>query len=898
MRLEHISAVLRPRSDAEAVDLGLAMVRRHAAGIYKAWFTLLIPLWGVLIALLHNYPSLMVFIAWWLKPLYDRVVLLYLGRALFGAPPTWREQLREWPKLLRQRLGLSLLWGRLSGVRSFTMPVVVLEGLTGKLYKDRTGILKRHGGTAAFGFMQLFLLLELAVVLGLWAGIYSWLPEEYADWFTQAGRNPFGDNTPPAGLMWSVAGYYLTAVALLEPFYAGGGFGLYINSRTHLEGWDVDLAFRQLGARLRARQAVPTAPPPMMPLLVAALLLATGHLSPAGAEMVDRTEAKAQIKEVLTHPDFEEHVKKYRTWERDKTPPPPKSPEPEGWDWSWLSTIWKTIASFFSGDWTEVLPRLLLALGLVALATWLARLLWKHRQSLRPRGPHLPKDRGPRTVMGLDVTPESLPQDIPSAAMAAWQAGDQAAAVRLLYRGSLSCLMGEGGMPIRESDTEGDCLRHAGVLPDAAKRAYFADLTNAWLATAYGKSPPAVDLMQGLCARWPFHLGQSSVSPSAVRAHPALALLLLCAVMGLTGCKGKWVDKEDELGHLGEAKRNPWLAATRFLDLNKIPLVQQRGINVLPDEASVIIAPAEAINSELLAKRLLTWTKRGGHLIYLAQGGESHRNDWTDSSFNFSGFDGNHPFLAALGVAQTNKPPAAGPEGTVRIEDQDFRVSLKEKSSFDLTNAKDRVVFSTGSRSESVLASLRHGSGRVTLIAHAAAFRNRWIDDDDHAALLLALVRETHPVYKVTFIKAGRINLWDMLREYAWPVVVALAVLLLGWLWSVLPRFGPVRTLPRRYERRFASHMDEAGTFLWKQKLSDALLEAPRQAVLAAARRQGMREDERLFSSLLATRAGLPPERVQDALYSGSQPDQKLFTRHMADLQTLLVSLQFNRPVT
>ena len=92
--------------------------------------------------------------------------------------------------------------------------------------------------------------------------------------------------------------------------------------------------------------------------------------------------------------------------------------------------------------------------------------------------------------------------------------------------------------------------------------------------------------------------------------------------------------------------------------------------------------------------------------------------------------------------------------------------------------------------------------------------------------------------------------------------------------------------------------MDEAGTFLWKQKLSDALLEAPRQAVLTAARRQGMREDERLFSSLLATRAGLPPERVQDALYSGSQPDQKLFTRHMADLQTLLVSLQFNRPVT
>ena len=105
MKLEHISAVLRPRSDAEAADLGLAMVRRHAGGIYKAWFTLIIPLWALLGLFLHNYPSAMVLVVWWLKPLYDRVVLFYLGRALFGAAPTLQEQWREWPKLLGKRLG-------------------------------------------------------------------------------------------------------------------------------------------------------------------------------------------------------------------------------------------------------------------------------------------------------------------------------------------------------------------------------------------------------------------------------------------------------------------------------------------------------------------------------------------------------------------------------------------------------------------------------------------------------------------------------------------------------------------------------------------------------------------------------------------------------------------------
>lgn len=890
MKLEHISAVLRPRSDAEAVDLGLAMVRQHAAGIYKAWFTLLLPLWAGLIALLHDDPSLMVLAAWWLKPLYDRVVLLYLGRALFGAAPTWREQVREWPRLFGQRLGLSLLWGRLSGARSFTMPVVVLEGLKGKLYKDRTGILKKHGGTAAFGFMQLFLLLELAVIVGLWFGIKPWLPEEYTGWLENASAIFRHGTPPPEGLLWSLAACYLTAVALLEPFYAGGGFGLYINSRTHLEGWDVDLAFRQLGTRLRARLTPSLSPPPLV-LLAAGLFLGLNPTAPVHAQPPDRAEAKAQIKQILTHPDFEEKIEKYRTWEPDFSPSPTQ-PEPEGWDWGWLKDIFGLVGKFFSGDWKELVPRLLLALGLAALMLWLARLLWKHRQALRPRLAVREKDRGPRTLMGMDVTPESLPDDIPSAAWASWQAGDPAGAVGLLYRGSLAWLMAQGTMAIRESDTEGDCLRHAGDLPDASHRAYFADLTGTWLATAYGKSPPAEGSMRALCSRWPFQ-DINPAPPRSAMGDSGLTALLLLAMLCLTGCKGKWVDGEKELGHQGEAKRNPWLAATRLLELNHLPVLEQRGTNELPDENSVILIPAQALHSEMTARRLLDWTKRGGHLIYLAEGGEHYRNDWNDTSGSPMREDG-HPLLTALNITTTKTPGGPGAVGEVKIGKENYQVSLREQLRFDLTQCGNSVVFSAGNRHESALASLRHGYGRITLVSRTSAFRNRWIDDDDHAALLLTLVRQTDPVFNVTFIKAGKIDLWDMLMEHAWPVLLALVLLLLVWLWSVLPRFGPVRALPRRSERRFASHLEEAGTFLWKQHLTDALLEAPRQAVLAAARRHGMREDERLFTSLLASRAGLPPERVHEALYAGNLTDGKVFTRHMSDLQTLLAALQFS----
>ena len=897
MRLEHISAVLRPRSEAEAVDLGLAMVRRDAAGIYRAWFTLLIPLWGGLAAVFHNNPGMVVLIAWWLKPLYGRVVLFYLGRALFGAAPTLREQLHEWPRLLRQRLGLSLLWGRLSGVRSFTLPVVVLEGLTGKLYLERTSILKRHGGGAAFGFMQLFLLLEMAVILGLWLGIRPYLPEEYLEWFPQSTAALMASSVPPPGLLWSLAICYLSAVALLEPFYAGGGFGLYINTRTHLEGWDVDLAFRQLGKRLRDRSSPGQGPPPLT--LLVAFILCLGTAAPLRASAVDPVETKSQIQEVLTHPDFKEHVKKYREWVSGSPTPPPARPTPsapEGWDWSWLTRLSDALTGFLSGDWKELIPRLMLALGLTALAAWLTLLIAKYHWARGPRRPAREKDRGPCTLMGLDVTPESLPPEIPTAAWALWQGGDPGAAVRLLYRGALSWLMQQGHLSIRESDTEGDCLRHAGALPEARRRQYFADLTGIWLATAYGQIPPGPGVMRDLCDRWPFALTEPS-GPAPPSTRPRIVSLLLLLAVSLTGCKGKWEEREQEIGYEGQARRDPWLAATRFLELNNLPVLQQRGIPDLTDPTSVIIVTAETIRSEALARRLVTWTRSGGHLIYLAEGGESWRNDWENPPTGHPPRDVPHPLLTLLGVTQSEVPQGTTGLGSVTLDGEEFKVSLKEKVSFDLTGASEPIAFSAGNHPATALASLQTGEGMVTLVSHAHAFRNRWIDDDDHAGLLLALVDQT-PVQQVIFIKAAALNLWGMLREHAWPALLALAVLVAAWLWGVLPRFGPVRALPRKAERRFAGHLEEAGTFLWHQKLTDSLLEAPRQAVLSASRRHGLREGERLFTDLLATRAGLPPERVQAALYGGGLAEAKPFTRQMADLQTLLESFAQRPPAS
>ena len=88
MQLEDLTAEVRPRTHWEAVDLGFALVRRHFPRLLLAWLLCIGPLWAVLLLLTRWVPvGLIVFVIWWLKPIYGRLPLFHLSRALFGATP-------------------------------------------------------------------------------------------------------------------------------------------------------------------------------------------------------------------------------------------------------------------------------------------------------------------------------------------------------------------------------------------------------------------------------------------------------------------------------------------------------------------------------------------------------------------------------------------------------------------------------------------------------------------------------------------------------------------------------------------------------------------------------------------------------------------------------------------
>src|SRR3546814_11541948 len=74
---------------------------------------------------------------WWLKPLFDRIPLFVLSRAVFGETPTTRQTLAAQRCWGWRAMRGHLLWRRISVVRALSLPVDLLEGAAAARLRER-----------------------------------------------------------------------------------------------------------------------------------------------------------------------------------------------------------------------------------------------------------------------------------------------------------------------------------------------------------------------------------------------------------------------------------------------------------------------------------------------------------------------------------------------------------------------------------------------------------------------------------------------------------------------------------------------------------------------------------------------------------------------------------------
>lgn len=119
----------------------------------------------------------------------------------------------------------------------------------------------------------------------------------------------------------------------------------------------------------------------------------------------------------------------------------------------------------------------------------------------------------PTQVGGLDIRPESLPDDVAAAALAAWRRGDRAQAMSLLYRGALSALVLRHAAQIRASSTEQECIRAARKVLRGEAADTFARLTQARLLGIYAQRWPSDEAAESLCSEYSQHFRQVGPDP-------------------------------------------------------------------------------------------------------------------------------------------------------------------------------------------------------------------------------------------------------------------------------------------------------------------------------------------------------------------------------------------------
>ena len=468
--------------------------------------------------MVHGRADLWVVVLWWFKPLYEAPLVCWISRATFGEAPALRDARGLLKAAWTPRLLPYLLWRRLSPSRSFSLAIVLLEGLRGSAARRRRQVLSEGDTTAAWLTLICYhfeAILWGGALLTLYFLVPQGLPRiDLASAVTDAQSWPY----------WLSSALGVLAYSVIAPFYCCAGFALYIGRRTDLEAWDLGLAFRRMAAPagpLCRHSRMPESSPkdgnppggsdsrdeldrpartscgrqaacvPMV-LLTALILTWPGALpraDPVADTLPGPARTRAIITEILADETFG-HTREITIW----TPRGSSAAAP------------RLHAGPPPGEWLQVLARvvkwLLAAAAIIAVSLLLHRVLrdwepgsWRRRGHTAPAASSVT----PTAALAVDADPRAAA--LAPAVRARLADGDLRGALALLYRGGIGHLR-HRGVALPDGATEGECLRLATRHLGAVELAPFRHLTSDWQALAYAQRQPDAPAILAHLTAW------------------------------------------------------------------------------------------------------------------------------------------------------------------------------------------------------------------------------------------------------------------------------------------------------------------------------------------------------------------------------------------------------------
>ena len=320
---------------------------------------------------------------------------------------------------------------------------------------------------------------------------------------------------------------------------------------------------------------------------------------------------------------------------------------------------------------------------------------------------------------------------------------------------------------------------------------------------------------------------------------------------------------QEWVGPSGEARLREFLAAQRLAERMGLKVVEVRSLpelDALPAQGVLLLPHRRQQLPPARIADLLRWVDNGGHLV-----AEAEQPGVPD------------PLLDQLGVKRSTLAEAPRKPLSVELPQSGRKLTAFFPGTTKLETADAAEV---RLRAGSNLVSFARGRGLVTVASTLRFARNPSYDDHfyrlskrpaasigalDHAELLWSVLSLGSGRELRFYFRPERLSLSGFLRENAAPALIAGGLLLALWIWSIVPRFGPVAPDVPPGRRRLLDHLRASGRYYWAKGLRSRLVVAARDAALRRiARAQpdfaGAPTAER--SARLATLAGISKEEA------------------------------------
>lgn len=244
MQLHNLIIETRLRTAWSSIDLGVVLGRMFWFRAFFLYLLIALPVFALTRLIDDAYTVLPYLILWWCKPLFERPILFFMSRELFSQGTSFSQTLLHFREWFFSGLGWILSIRRLSVSRGMYAPITLLEKPTSGKYSQRASVLGNKFSSESMWLTVVLFHVEQIFSISLLLLFYIFFPDHID--VSLAWLNELRENNA-----YLDAGFLLV-MASVAPFYVASGFMLYISRRVELEGWDIEICFRDWMANYKA----------------------------------------------------------------------------------------------------------------------------------------------------------------------------------------------------------------------------------------------------------------------------------------------------------------------------------------------------------------------------------------------------------------------------------------------------------------------------------------------------------------------------------------------------------------------------------------------------------------------------------------------------------------------